>query len=294
MATKVRAHVRRFEVQLEGAAVGEGEVDFDALVAFGEHFQDALRRLANVVEGRQAVKPGHPTTAATAAAKFRLVGIKKGSAILQLRAASDDLWPSAADMALVELSRRAHAPKAPLERGIVDALEEARLSLGGKGGFRVKSHGMKTLVVNERSVGRLRLRAVERAGVDLSTHVISGWLHMADLQPNEFVIRAPTGIEWRCTFEQAMKQRVLNLLDHVVVARGTGSYAGRVGRLDIESIEEAAPVLQQTLEGNFDRLMPPDVPTTTRLRQQAQLGPEITRKDVDDLLAAIEELEPSR
>jgi hypothetical protein len=237
------------------------------------------------------VSPGHPTASAVAAARFRLVGIKKGSAILQLRAPSTDMWPAAADFALLELSKRAHSQKTYIERGIVDALEEARLSLGASGSFRVRSHGMKTLVVNERSVERLRARSIDQAQIASSSQVISGWLHMADLQPNEFVIRAPTGIEWRCAFGAELKPRVLALLDRVVVASGRGSQVGRTGRLQIEIIEEARPVFQQTLEGGSDRILPAEASVMTRLRQHGPIGPEITRKDVDELLEAIEESE---
>lgn len=284
-----RARVRRFEVQLEGPNVGPGEVDFDSLVAFGEHFQDALRRLANVVEGKQAVQPGHPTAAATSAANFRLVGIKKGSAILQLKAMSDDIWPGAADMAVVELARRVHSSKTPLDAGIVNALDEARSSLGTTGAFRVRSHGMKTMVVTPRVVERLRARAVAQTPSAQMHRVVTGWLHMADVQPNEFVIRTPTGVEWRCAFPPTMKQAVLSLLDRVVVAAGQGARTGRLGRLEIESIREAPAVYQETLQGDSERLLPPDTPTVARIKQLRNAGPQITPEDVDELVKAIEE-----
>lgn len=285
----VKAKVRRFEVELEGEAVGHGEVDFDSLVAFGEHFQDALRRFANVVEGRKAVVPGHPTAAASAAARFRLVGIRKGSTVLQLKTTSADWLPSAADLAIAELARQVRSPKASLERGIVDALDEARLSLGARGGFRVKSHGMKTMIINERAVTRLRTRESEQTSAEARNHVVSGWLHMADVQPNEFVIRTPLGVEWRCTFSPAMKRTVLRLIDQVVVASGTGVQTGRVGKLEIESISAAPTVYQQTLEGDAERVSGVEIPTSVRLRRSRGDGLEMTRKDVDDLLASIEE-----
>lgn len=288
MTKTTRARVRRFEVQLDGPKVGSGEIDFDSLVEFGEHFQDAIRRLVNVLQGKQAVLPGHPTTAATEAASFRLVGIKKGSTILQLKATSSDLWPGAADMAVVELGRRVHNPKASVDTGIVAALEEARSSLGPAGRFRVKSHGMKTMVIDHRTVERLRARAVAQARTESVARVISGWLHMADLQPSEFIIRAPSGVEWRCTFSPSMKASVLALLDHVVVAAGHGTQSGRMGQLEIDTITEAPSVYQQTLDGGSERLAPPDLPTTTRLRLQHRAGPEITREDVDQLLRSIE------
>lgn len=285
----VKARVRRFEVQIEGASVGRGEVDLDSLVAFGAHFQNALRRLVNVLEGKDAVAPGHPTASASAAARFRLVGIKKGSMILQLKTVSGDWLPGAADMAVVELARRVHNPRAAVDEGIVEALDEARQSLGATGSFRVRSHGMKTMVVDDRTVTRLRSRAVGRRTAESSIHTVSGWLHMADLQPSEFVIRTPTAIEWRCTFSPELKQVVLDLLDRIVVATGRGSLIGRYGRLDIESISAAPPVYQKTLEGSEEHLNAFTIPTSVRLQKQRGLGPEITRKDVDDLLASIEE-----
>lgn len=277
------------QIHLEGENVGEGEVRFDALAGFIEGFQATLRRLVQLRAGKRPAS-GRLPEQLRQAVDIRLVGFGKGSATLLVKPGTEDVWGSPAAAALEELGRRIEEPKSDWDEGTTDALEQARRSLGKTGRFTVQGEGVR-VSVDETVMSRLRERA-SRSGNGMTRHTVIGWLHMADLQPNEVIVKTALGVEWRCRFASEMKPRILDLLDHVVIAEGPGTLRDRTGELTIEEIRPSLPeAYQLTIGGAVEAVIDERLRTMPHRRDiRPSEGPRITERDVKDLMNAIEEL----
>lgn len=275
---------------MDGENVGEGEVRLDALAGFIEGFQATLRRL---VQRRLGKRPavGRLPEQLRQAVDIRLVGFGKGSATLLVKPGSEDTWGSPAAGALEELGRRIEEPESEWDEGTTDALEQARRSLGKGGRFTVQGESVRANV-DEDLITRLRDRAAHEMP-EVAERTVVGWLHMADVQPNEVIVKTALGIEWRCHFTSVMKPRVLELLDQVVVVEGPGAARDRTGELSIERIRPSLPdAYQLTIGGDIEAVIDERLRAMPRHREirRAVEGTRITERDVQDLMSAIEEL----
>jgi hypothetical protein len=221
-----------------------------------------------------------------------LVGFGKGSATLLVKPGSEDVWGSPAGSALEELGRRVEEPGPDWDVGASDALEEARRSLGRGGRFTVQGERVH-MRVDEGVTSRLRERALAETKAE-TRQIVVGWLHMADLQPNEAVIKTALGTEWTCRFGPEMKSRVLELLDQVVVAEGAGTLRDRTGELTIELVRRSLPeAYQMTIDREFEAIVKERVRRTPARRSQTPAAgtAHVNEDDIDRLMAAIKELD---
>lgn len=280
------------QIHLDGENVGEGEVRLDALAGFIDGFQSTLRRLVQLRLGKKPVT-GRLPDQLRQAVDIRLVGFGKGSATLLVRPGTEDAWGSPAASALEEFGRRVEEPESEWDEGTTEALEQARRSLGKGGRFTVRGEGVR-VSVDENVTARLSGRA-RRVATAVTRHTVVGWLHMADLQPNEVTVKTALGVEWRCHFAPEMKSRILGLLDQVVVAEGPGSTKDRTGELTIEAIRPSLPeAYQMTIDRDFEAIVEERVrqaPPRERVRARAADGAHISDGDIDDLMAAIREID---
>jgi hypothetical protein len=147
--------------------------------------------------------------------------------------------------------------------------------------------------VDEGVTSRLRERALAETKAE-TRQIVVGWLHMADLQPNEAVIKTALGTEWTCRFGPEMKSRVLELLDQVVVAEGAGTLRDRTGELTIELVRRSLPeAYQMTIDREFEAIVKERVRRTPARRSQTPAAgtAHVNEDDIDRLMAAIKELD---
>ncbi len=288
--TEAKEHAR-VQIHLEGENVGEGEIRLDALAGFIEGLQSALRRVVRRRAGKEPAT-GRPAESMRQALDIRLVGFGKGSATLLVKPGAEDTWGSPAASALEELGRRVAEPGPEWDDGTREALEDARRSLGKGGRFLV--HGERIdMTVDEAVTSRLQQPTLAEATAPRKQTVV-GWLHMADLQPNEVTIKTALGLEWRCRFAPSLKERVLELLDEVVIAEGVGATKDRTGELTIEEIRPSLPdAYQLTIGGEDETVIDERLRALPRRREipPPSSGPRITEQDVAELMKAIAELD---
>lgn len=278
------------QIHLEGENVGEGEIGLDALAGFIDGFQATLRRLVQLRLGKPPAV-GRLPEQLRQALDLRLVGFGKGSATLLVRPGAEDTWGSPGASAMEELGRRVADPESQWDEGTTEALEQARRSLGKGGRFTVQGEGMRANV-DEKVIARLRSRAAQ-VMPEVGERTVIGWLHMADVQPNEVVVKTAHGVEWRCHFPPEMKPRIIELLDQVVVVEGPGRAKDRTGELTIERIRSSVPeAYQMTIGGDFEAVIDERLRATPRRREirRPSAGLRITERDVEDLMKAIKEL----
>ena len=228
------------EITVEGENVGEGDIDLAALAVFANGFQRAMRGLAAQV--RERPSRGRPAKGVARASGLRLVALRKGSTTLVLRPASRDAFGALAKDTLDKLQRVVDSTEEPVTLGVVTALEEARRGLGSDGKFAVR-HGpnRSQLVFDGDKLQRLRERAQHaRLAESIQEVVVSGWLHMVDVKPDEVVIETPEGVEWRSTYPPSLEPAVRSLIGEVVVVTGKGVRTGSgSGRLEMETVDSA-------------------------------------------------------
>jgi hypothetical protein len=257
---------RSIVLELRGSRAQYG-VPLGAFETFIENFLKALRDFDRSARMEPTRPTGHPTAHAERITAFRLVGFRPGSGIATLEPIlehdeeEDSLAPGMLTLAEMNLRAFVSAIRENTldEPTVLDEIEEARRALGEDGRFRIQIGGgtahMPVLAdIDAATVERLA-RGHERRAPRMQ--LISGRLHLIDLEPGKVGIRSPTGIDWTCQYPAELEPHVMSLLGTNVWARGMGSATGRRGTLEIHEIQ---PVLdyEQTSFFAVDRL-PVDV-----------------------------------
>lgn len=223
----------QIEMIIEGSRVPPGAVDLDTLAPLANGLLRAFRAVARQRRGQPASKAGQPSKDIREATGLRLVGIRQGSTVLVWESAEVDLFGGRADETIEDFINLI-ASEAGVEPAIADPLEEAWRSLGDRGRITL-SLGRSKVIVDEQRIARLRR---EPPTVDERRElVVSGWLHAADLDPDEIRIRDATNIEWTCRYSADLEPSVRAALGEVVRAWGTGRQTGRRGDLDVDGLE---------------------------------------------------------
>lgn len=242
-------------LRLTGEGAKDG-IELSALEMFVGHFVGALRGFDRVSRARPAVKGGHPERRAEAVSAFRVVELKRGSAVLTLKpaGASHDeeghLFEEGDDPSLGNIGAMAAALAAgqPVDPAVADALEDARRALGRESGvieitLPPRFSGSSVTLDRERIA---LSRAPQSAPSDTAT--ISGWLHAVDFAPDKIGVRTPQGVEWTCTYPEDLEAQVKAVMDEVVVISGEGQLKSpRRGSLEIRDIRRASDYDQHAL-----------------------------------------------
>lgn len=217
---------------LKGVRTHEGSIELGAIAGYTTHLDRALRAVVQHRRGLPASKPGPPDRETRIEAGLRLVGIEKGSAVLVFESEEPRLFEGG-DEAVRDLLAWLDGDR-PVNRVIVDAMEDARRALGEGGAIEVRTPWRDSFVFDEGTAAHLRSGPVEPIPSEL---LVSGWLHGADIDPDHVVIRDASGIEWTCHYIEEQESELLALIGSIVQARGQGWSKGRRGRIEIESIE---------------------------------------------------------
>lgn len=240
-------HEDAVTLRLTGENAQSG-IELSALQSFVVQFVSALRGFDRVGRAQPAVKGGHPERRAEAVTAFRLVGFRKGSAVLELEpiapagAGDDTLFEEHANLPLdnVTAMTMALASGQRLDAAVADALESARRALGGDAGA-IEINLPKRLAAAPVRLDRERIaEAREEHPSPDAPSTVSGRLHAIDLEPDRIAVRSPRGIDWTCSYPEALEPQVMALIDQIVVVDGRGEMkTPRTGSMEIETIRRA-------------------------------------------------------
>lgn len=179
---------------LTGSRTHKGAIELGALAGYTNGLDRALRAVVQLRRGMPATKPGPPDKETRFEAGLRLVDVEDGSAVLVFETEEARLFEGG-DQAVKELLDSIEGP-APIHGSIVEALEDARKSLGQDGRMEIRTPWRPPVAIDETLLRQLPVTFEE---VSVSRMVISGWLHAADLAPDQLVIRDAEGVEWTAT-----------------------------------------------------------------------------------------------
>lgn len=258
---------RSVVLRLEGERATHG-VNVTDLVKFFQSFNAALRDYDRERRGEVPRKTGHPESRAEAVTAFRLVRFAPGSGIATIEPSPVDLNEDSlfeeTPAALENLCAMADALETdvPMSKAVSESLVNACKTLGPHGSltieFSPRTRRKSTRIDVDDAMGRLKTIV----NVAESVGMISGRLHLIDLEPDKVAIRDASGIDWSCTYPENVEELIRGLVGHLVVAHGEGALLSpQRGRMEIERIE------------------------SPELHEQSALFTEISVDDVDLLMS---------
>jgi len=235
------------ELVLKGTRTTQGAVDFDALLAFGDSFRKALRALVRSRSGLPVVQPGQPGAEVKEATSLRLVGLRAGSAVLELEPLDPRIVADPVVEALRDLVDGVEG-RLPLEAPVVGFLRDAVRSLGDRGsvGFRVP--GRAHAEVDEARLDALPVATAATIPPDAPA-VVDGWLHAVDIDPDEVRVRDTSGRDWACHYPVDLEGHVRGLIGRVVRVEGIVRFAGARGRIEVTQIDALEPPAGASIGG---------------------------------------------
>lgn len=236
-----------------------------------------------VAESGSSVGPGRRPDRVVQATQMDVAGLTPGSAVLQVEphrarqpelvTSHDSLLERSVDIFLRGLSelRAADAMPSGFDRGVIHGVVSLGAGIGhGVTAVSFARPGERPVVLDEGL--RDRARRIEQR-FDSESVSVTGRLHMGDFAPDHLRCRIDTTDgPIACVFDQRMRDRVLDMMDRLVVAEGMAEYWPREAsprHLELTRllpIEEAAePVLEDLVDdqqvqrlGRLEDLAAPD------------------------------------
>ncbi len=230
---------QRIQLVLKGSRTSDGAVDFDALLAFGDAFRKALRALVRSRAGQPAVQAGQPGAEVREASSLRLIGLRAGSAVLELEPIDARLLADPVVDALQSLVDGL-AGQGAFEPPVVGYLREAVQSLGEQGSVGLRVPERSPVDFDEAALDRLATTPTPAAGA-LAPGTVDGWLHAIDIDPDEVRIRDTAGRDWSCHYPEQLESQVRELIGRVVRASGMVRTSASRSRIELAAIEGVEP-----------------------------------------------------
>jgi hypothetical protein len=237
-------------LRLEGARAQRGVAlsDFETFI---DSFIGALRDFDRDRRGVPTRKSGHPEARAEAVTAFRLVDFRQGSGIATIEpesaTAEDDTDPlvdtEPIQMSNLQALLGCVEREEPLPESVTTALEKAIRSAGDDGSLSVEVSRPRLQTAPCHAVmidlGRIeRIRSSRQLPPPRLVTSISGRLHQVDFEPDRLAIRASDGVDWICTFSHELEQKVEELVNRLVWARGSGvQQSPRRGTMTLTAID---------------------------------------------------------
>jgi hypothetical protein len=253
------SHDDRIILELTGSAAQHG-IALTSFESFVEHFRRALIDFDRAGRAERTKRGGHLTTREEQLVAFRLVGLRPGSAIVEMEpiAPEDEAEQQALPSELLALANlrglveAVESASAEVEPDVTESLGAARRALGTDGAIAVvfgssnRKRQPKRVVIDERRVEDLAARRPRRRR---TANRITGWLHMVDFEdPPKVGVRTSAGVEWICRYDDELEPVVLGLLKRNVWAKGHGVLtSSRRGEFTIEEIDAVDEYVQSEL-----------------------------------------------
>ncbi|MDR7415796.1 MAG: hypothetical protein QN193_06580 [Armatimonadota bacterium] len=239
-------------IRLTGPAVAQGRIPVDDLVLLARQVQAAVERIALVLRGESGMKPGRRPAEVERLTRLEVVGLGRGSVVLQLDLARDQ-------QALEGLDLGEEATKAWVEgldtlqaKGLVPPGWDTGALLAWRETAALYRRGVESIEV---VASLTNYRRSTRVGPDLgdrivrlisrpstNSRVVEGRLLMADFKETaaRCRIHPPMGPPVECTFDEGHRQAVLDALTKHVRVTGEAEIdpeTSRIKRLSLADIE---------------------------------------------------------
>jgi hypothetical protein len=274
----VAASAHSVILELRGSKAKRG-VDLDGFEGFIEHFRRALREFERWLSAHEEEigRSGQPRSRTRRATGFRLVAFREGSGIATLEPLEtpdeesqimEDEPPSLRNLSLM---MDAVQQRRPLATPVIESLDGARKSLGtnGRFGSRAPEEERVHFWVDEDAIRNLESEPEPEP--EAKELVVTGKLHLLEFeQPMRVEVRAPTGVNWVCTYEPEMEQLVVSFAGQNVRARGIGRITGpKRGEMELLDLD---PVLLPAEQPSLFTIEP--IPTEELQREQGIVRPQ--------------------
>lgn len=239
----------RLTIRTHGPAVERGRIIADDLALLLRATQAAVERIALVLLGDQGLRRGRRPAEVERITRLEVVGIGRGSVVLQLDLRRDQL--ALPDMDLGERALQAFAGGVAW----LEAREEvppewdagALMALRELGTLFRRGIEHVEVVASSGGAGRFSDHSLARIGrlvtqTVTNVRTVEGRLLMADFKESgqRCRVHPPVGPPVECTFDDAHRQAVLDALTRYVRVTGEAELepeTGRIRRLAIADIE---------------------------------------------------------
>lgn len=236
---------RQITLRLEGSRAERGVAlaDFESFI---DDLLGALRDFDRSRRGAPTRRAGHPEREAEAVTALRLLRFEHGSAVATIEAeepidGAERLPLGDRPAALVNLEALVDDVNrsAPLPRPVSEALARACRALGVNGSVAIELSSRTGQPPTVIDLARLEsVNGAPSAEPFEEARMVTGRLHLIDVEPDKLAIRSAAGIDWVCTYAEALEEHVKGLVGALVWAQGAGRLLSPLrGRMTIERIE---------------------------------------------------------
>lgn len=248
-----------------------GRITIADLVRLCQEAQNAVNRQAEAIEGKKTVHPGPISATIQHECTLELIGLKRGSTVLQFGFAKaqsflpfkDDSLKAFGAEVVAELSLTIKSlgiadNKRDIAPGVLQSLytmgglvESERISEIDWIAPGVKGRRSESATINAKARERAAKRLSAPRNAILS---VNGILDMADFKPKEMKCRIDPAIgsSIMCSFDQNLEQRVYDFMRKPVRATGEAKLQPYTDRIEMLQIKEIFLLSSLALgEGNF-------------------------------------------
>ncbi len=236
------------------------------LIRICSEAQNVVNKQAEVIKGRKTIHPGPTAGAIQEECTLELIGIEKGSTILQFDLAKPQMHLPFKEHFGAKVVTEVATTIRSLNKRMLESIDPGLLlSLYGFSGL-VEHKGIAGIrwITPQCNGGKpasvaitktVREKAAQRLSRPQKIVVqVDGILDMADFKPGDLKCRIdpPVGVSIMCVFDRERENQILRLLTKPVRAKGEATLKPYTDRIDSIHIDEISPLPSLHLgEGNF-------------------------------------------
>lgn len=260
------------QLKVKGPGVRSGRIPIPELVRLCQEAQNAVNRQAEALEGRKTVHPGPISANIQSECTLELIGIRKGSTILQFGFAKPQLpLPFEEDSlralgveVVTELASTIESlgngnKKSDIAPGVLQSLYTMGGLIGGKHieqiEWMVPRNNGHRRIISAPITAKVRERVAQRLSAPQhATVTVNGILDMADFKPKERKCRIDPaiGTSIMCAFGPEQEQKIYDLMRKPVRAIGEAKLQPYSEKIEVLQIREVYGLPSLALgEGNF-------------------------------------------
>lgn len=254
------------KLKLQGPGVRRGRISIPDLVRICIETQKVVNKQAEVIKGKKTIHPGPTAGAIQQECTLELIGISKGSTVLEFDLAKPQMHlPFSEHFGARVVTEVASTIRSLNMRRAKSIDPGLLLSLYGLSGLVEQKGitGIRWITPQSNGYKPASVRITKLVHDKTAEHLsrpqkivlqVDGILDMADFKPGDLKCRIdpPIGISIMCIFDREREGQILQLLTKPVRAKGVATLKPYTDRIDSIHIDEISPLPSLHLgEGNF-------------------------------------------